>query len=199
VYLGMAAGIARRGCDSLGPAMIVRASRLAAPIFGAVAVTACGATSGLAQAGTRLPDPMPTPVADTFHARVIGATGRFSGDGGSATVLLRRGPGPRNATTSFTMSVEGVRCRSARHCLHLGGQLIGRMTPRSSLADVGRSYLLTAAGTVSPLGHLRASGTAAGTGFIRSGHTRLMLTLHPSGGTVTLSGESPAVPAFTQP
>ncbi|HEY2650342.1 MAG TPA: hypothetical protein VGI50_00370, partial [Solirubrobacteraceae bacterium] len=132
-------------------------------------------------------------------ATIIGATGRFSGDGGSATVLLHRGPGSRNATTSVTISVQGASCRSAHDCLHLGGQLIGQITPQRSLADVGHSYVLTAAGTMSPLGHIRASGTAAGTGFIRSGHTRLTLMLRPSGGTVTMSGQSPEVPAFTAP
>jgi hypothetical protein len=179
--------------------MIVRASRLAAPIFGAVAVTACGATSGLAQAGTRLPDPVPTPVADTIHATVIGATGRFSGDGGSATVLLQRGAGPRYATTALTISLQGVSCRSPQHCLHLAGRLIGQMTPQRSLTDVGHSYVLSASGKMSPLGHVTASGAAAGTGFIRSGHTRLTLTLHSSRGAVTLNGQSPEVPAFTQP
>jgi hypothetical protein len=178
--------------------MIARASGLAALLFGVVAVTSCGATTGSAHPVTRLSDPVPT-AADTFHVTVIGATGRFSGDRGSATVLLSHGPGPRNATTSVTMSVHGVRCRSARHCLHLGGQLTGQMTPQRSLADVGRSYVLTAAGSMSTLGHVGASGTAAGTGFIRSGHMRLTLTLRPSGGTVTLSGQSPEVPAFTRP
>jgi len=146
-----------------------------------------------------LTDRAPIPTADTFHATVSGASGRFSGDGGSATVLLRRGPGASGATTSVTLSVRGVRCRSARHCLHLGGQLTGQMTLQRSLPDVGHSYALTATGTMSPLGYVTAGGTAAGTGFIRFGHTRLTLTLSPSGGTVTLSGQSPEVPGFTQP
>jgi hypothetical protein len=179
--------------------MIARPFRLSPLLFGAAVVASWGATNASAHLGTMLPDPAPVAAADTFHAAVIGATGRFSGDGGSATVLLRRGPGPRTATTSVTIGVHGVSCSSAQHCLHLGGQLIGQMTPQRSLTDVGHSYLLTAVGTVSPLGHVSASGTAAGTGFIRSARTRLTVTLHASGGTITLSGQSPEVPGFTSP
>jgi hypothetical protein len=178
---------------------MIAALRLASLLFGAVAAASCGAAGG-SHPGTSRPDPVPTAAAaDTFHSTIVGATGRFSGDGGSATVLLRRGPGPRSATTSVTISVHGVSCRSAQHCLHLDGRLSGQMTPQRSHPDVGHSYVLTAAGTMSPLGHVGVSGTAAGTGFIRFGHTRLTLTLRPRAGTVTLSGRSPEVPGFTQP
>jgi len=141
----------------------------------------------------------PAAVADTFHATVTGASGRFAGNHGTATIVLHRGLGSRSAQTSVTISFHGVSCHSARRCLRLEGQLAGMMTPQRSLTDVGHSYALTLAGTVAPLGHVSASGTATGTGFIRSGHTRLAVTLHAGAGTVRLSGQSAAVPAFTNP
>ena len=141
----------------------------------------------------------PAAVADTFHATVTGASGRFAGNHGTATIVLHRGPGSRSAQISVTISFHGVSCHSARRCLQLDGRLTGQMTPQHSLADVGHSYALTAAGALAPLGHVSTSGTATGTGFIRTGHTKLAVTLHAGAGTVTLSGQSGAVPAFTNP
>jgi len=179
--------------------MTARAFRLAPLLLGVAALASWGVPDSSAHLGSRLAEAVPVAAADTFHATVTGAAGRFSGDAGSAIVLLRRGASSGNGTTTVTLSIRGTGCRSARHCLDLRGQLAGQMTLQHSLADVGHSYVLTAAGTISPLGHVSASGTAAGTGFIRSGHTRLTVTLQPTGGTVTLSGQSPAVPGFTQP
>lgn len=140
-----------------------------------------------------------TAPADTFRATITGAEGDRTGDRGSATVLLTRGATGAGGAVAVSITFQGDACHRAAHCLRIGGRLAGRMTPQTSLPDTGRSYRITAVGALTPLGHVTATGTAAGPGFIRSGRARLSLTLAARSGAVTIHGISPPVPGFTQP
>jgi hypothetical protein len=84
--------------------------------------------------------------------------------------------------------------------VQLSGRLVGTLTagPRQ-VPDVGQSFTIRATGTVKPLGHVAATGTVHGTGFIAHGHESLRLRLARAGGSVTIDGVSGLVPGFTSP
>jgi hypothetical protein len=181
---------------------LLRAGRLgglsASAALAATAALGYGAAIGVGR--TLLPHALArTAPADTFHATITGADGNRSGDRGGATVLLARGAAGPGGTVAVSITFQGEACHGASHCVRIGGKLAGRMAPQSSLADVGRSYRIEAAGALTPFGHVTAIGIAAGPGFIRSGHAQLNLTLAARGGSVTIHGISPPVPGFTHP
>ena len=141
----------------------------------------------------------PAPRGDVFKGSITAATGRLAAKHGHVTVVLARPPLSAGTSTPLTLTIRGADCGGRSSCLRLLGHVTGQMTMVRSLPDVGHRFDLTARGTVSPLGHVRVQGTAAGTGFIRSGHTGLNLTLRGAGGTVTIAALSGPVPGHTDP
>ena len=139
-----------------------------------------------------------TPAKDSFAGKITTATGRFSGDRGSATIVLV--PGPGQASRHLGVTIKGTVCARKVACVPLVGKLTGTLAPGPRTnPDVGRRFTITGAGTIKPLGHVSATGTVQGTGFIKNGHESLTLKLTNSGGTVTIVGTSGPVPGFTSP
>jgi hypothetical protein len=68
----------------------------------------------------------------------------------------------------------------------LTGQVEGRWKIEPGNPDVGMTLSLEGSGTVSPLGSVHSTGTLHGTGFVKSGHSIGMLTLHNALGSVTI-------------
>lgn len=155
----------------------------------AAMTAACGASSHSGRHSTTAAT-APTARGDAFHGTITAATGLLSGRRGDVTVVLAHPPRVANASTPVTLAIVGAGLR---------GRLRGRMIPQHSLPDVGHRFEIGARGTVAPLGPVQASGTAAGTGFIRFGHTALVLTLRSARGAVTVVGRSSPVPGRTDP
>jgi hypothetical protein len=97
------------------------------------------------------------------------------------------------------LALQGAGCGTRQHCVRLTGTLTGTLSARASIPDVGRRYLIRAGGRVAPLGTVAATGSVTGTGFIRQGRERLILTLRTSRGTVTIAAQSPEVPGQSSP
>ena len=178
--------------------MAVLALRLTL-LAGASMLAACGAASPSGQPSSTTTATVPPPRGDALRGTITAATGRLAGEHGDVAIVLSHPPLGGNASTSLTLSVVGAGCGAQPHCLRLNGRLSGRMTLQHSLPDVGHRFEIAARGTVIPLGRVEASGLAAGTGFIRSGHTGLNLTLQSAGGTVTVAALSGPVPGRTDP
>ncbi len=169
-------------------------------LAGATILAACGAASHSAHHGSTTVATAPPPRGDAFHGTITSATGRLAGERGDVGVVLSHPPrSGGNPSTSLTISILGGGCGAQHHCLHLSGRLSGRMAVQRSLPDVGHRFDISARGTVTPLGAVQASGTAAGTGFIRTGHTGINLTLRSASGTVTIEGQSGPLPGRTDP
>ncbi len=168
-------------------------------LLAATLVAACGSASDASQHASTSAATPPPARGDAFKGTITAATGRLAGDRGHVAIVLAHAPVGSNASTSLTLSIRGTSCAGHPSCLRLTGSLRGRMTLVHSLPDVGHRFEITARGTVKPLGHVTASGTAAGTGFIRSGHTGLNLTLRNATGTVTIEVQSGPVPGRTDP
>jgi hypothetical protein len=99
-----------------------------------------------------------------------------------------------------TITLAGVSCGGASHCLELSGTIRGTLSPSPvHTPDVGHGYLLAGAGSVHPIGRTTARGGVAGTGFIQRGHESLTLTLTGASGSVTLLALSGPVGGFTSP
>jgi hypothetical protein len=165
----------------------------------AVTLVACGAASPSDQRSLTTAVTARPPRSDVFHGRITAATGALAHERGDVTVVLSHPRRGGNTSTSLTLSIRAAGCGGQTHCLRLNGHLSGRMTLQHSLPDVGHRFEIGARGTVTPLGHVEASGTAAGTGFIRTGHTGLSLVLRSASGKVTVDGQSGSVPGRTDP
>jgi len=140
----------------------------------------------------------PTPAKDSFTGRVTAATGIFARDHGAVTIALA--PRPGNALRRLTLTLRGAPCSGKGQCVQLSGKLTGTLAPGPMrVPDAGRSFTIAATGTIKPLGHVSATGTVHGTGFIANGHENLRLLLMRAGGTVTIEATSPPVPGFTSP
>ena len=137
---------------------------------------------------------------DSFHGRITSATGRLAGRHGRA--LIGFFPVASNTRTrSLLITVRPRSCTEARGCARLRGTLNGSITQVQSIPDTGSAFTITAHGTVRPLGHVTASGTAHGMGNARFGHetVRLTLTGRAGDGTVTVTGTSGRVSSFSSP
>jgi len=178
--------------------MAVLALRLTL-VAGAALLAACGAVSTSGQQHSTTAATAPLARGRAFHGAITAATGRLAGEHGDVAIVLAHPPLGGNASTPVTLSIVGAGCGTQPHCLRLNGRLTGQMTLQHSLPDVGHRFKIAARGTVVPLGQVEASGLAAGTGFIRSGHTLLNLTLQGAGGTLTVAALSGPVPGRTDP
>jgi hypothetical protein len=178
--------------------MAVLALRLTL-VAGAALLAACGAASPSGQQHSTTAATAPLAHGRAFHGAITAATGGLAGEHGDVAIVLAHPPLGGNASTPVTLSIVGAGCGTQPHCVHLNGRLTGQMTLQHSLPDVGHRFAIAARGTVVPLGQVEASGSAAGTGFIRSGHTGLSLTLQSAGGTVTVAALSGPVPGRTDP
>ncbi len=167
-------------------------------LVGATMLAACGAASSSVQQNRTTATTASPSRGDSFRGKITAATGRLAGERGDVRVVLAHAPRGKGST-SVTLSIIAAGCGGQPRCLRLNGRLSGRMTPERSLPDVGHRFEIGARGAITPLGQVEASGTANGTGFIRSGHTGLNLTLHGASGTVTIEGQSGPVPSFSEP
>jgi hypothetical protein len=168
-------------------------------LAGATMLAACGSATPSGNQTSTTPATAPATRGDALKGTITAATGRLAGERGDVSIVLSHPPRGGNASTSLTLSILGAGCAGQPHCLSLNGRLSGRMTLLHSLPDVGHRFDIGARGTVTPLGHVEATGITAGTGFIRSGHTELDLTLQSASGTVTVEGQSAPVPGRTDP
>ncbi len=165
----------------------------------AVGVVACAASVAAVGSPTVLAASMAlTPAKDSFAGKITAATGKFSGDRGAVTIVLA--PGAGQAARHLSVTIKGTVCARKVACVPLAGKLTGTLAPGPRTnPDVGRRFTIAATGTVKPLGHVSATGTVQGTGFINNGHESLTLKLTRPGGTVTIAATSGPVPGFTSP
>ena len=159
----------------------------------------CTALAALAAASLASAAPPNVGAKDTFHGRVASATGRYRGAAGKVDIyIIASGSGTSPRTVKLVLA--GHPCGTARHCIKLSGTVTGVLIGQPTHPDVGQRFTISAAGTIKSLGgHVAASGTVDGTGFIARGQEEMELTLASSGGTVTVTASSPVVPGFTSP
>lgn len=137
------------------------------------------------------------PANDSFSGSITAATGSFKHDRGKVSIDLTLRSG--HATRRLTLTMHGQPCESKR-CVALIGKLRGTlMTDAEQIPDVGSRFTARAAGAIDPLGHVFASGTAQGTGFVERGLETLKLTLTAKHGTITVNAHTRSVPGFTSP
>lgn len=138
------------------------------------------------------------PARDSFRGSIRSARGSLSGSTGRAQVFLRpAGNGPRR---SVKIAFVALPCAGASHCLGLSGTATGTLSAaRSRLPDVGRAEMLTASGSIRPLGQATIQGEVRGTGFIQNGRETLILTVSNSSEAVTLEALSSPVKGFSSP
>jgi hypothetical protein len=138
------------------------------------------------------------PVRDQFKGSASAATGKFSSDHATVTVYVKPGR-TQGAGRLVTVILVGRRCKGAAGCMNLNGRLTGELTARPSPPDAGRKFAISVAGKVTPLGHVNATGTVYGTGFIRRGREGLQIKLGTPHGDITIGAQSAIVPGFTSP
>lgn len=138
------------------------------------------------------------PARDSFRGSIRSARGSLSGSTGRAQLYLRpAGNGPRR---SVKITIVALPCAGASHCLELSGTATGTLSAtRSRLPDVGHAEMLTASGSIRPLGQATIQGEVRGTGFIQSGRETLILTVSSPSGAVTLEALSSPVKGFSSP
>jgi hypothetical protein len=142
------------------------------------------------------------PRQDSFTGRITSATGKFRGDRGHVTILLKTDdPGAHSprAKRRLTLVLEGRRCSGARRCIRVTGRLEGTLIAHRSIPDVGVPFTIAAHGIIRALGHVSAAGSVRGTGFILSAHEPLRVALSAPGGRVLINAKSGKVPGFTSP
>ncbi|MEA2146562.1 MAG: hypothetical protein QOG59_2149, partial [Solirubrobacteraceae bacterium] len=108
-------------------------------------------------------------------------------------------PGAGGATRHLVLRLAGRGCAAHTACVNLQGKLTGTITERPAAPDVGRRFSIVAGGHIAPLGAVRASGSASGTGMIARGRVTLRLTLKAAHGSVVVTANSGLVPSFTSP
>lgn len=136
-------------------------------------------------------------TADSLTGRVSSATGHWHSHHGR--LAIRLAPTGTTARRHLVIYLTARRCATPTACLKLHGSLTGTITALPGKPDVGRRFSVKAAGVVAPLGHVRATGTASGPGFISRGRVTLALTLTDARGSATVSARSEPVPGFTAP
>jgi len=179
----------------------VTRSALIALATGALVASGCGTSAATPSATNSAETPglaMPrVPVRDRFIGGLSDGTGRLAGARDVVEARLQA-PGT-TGTRRLTLWILSTGCRAGAACIHLSGSLRGQLTPERSLPDIGRRYAITAAGSLSPVGAVNATGIVAGTGNINFGFVTLQLTLTAKRGSGRLSARSGRVPAFTSP
>lgn len=157
-----------------------------------------GQTGGGQTSSGQTPGGGGVPARDRFQGSVSSATGTFAGHTGRARVYLR--PLGGGATRSVTITFAGLPCAGASRCLDLSGTARGALAPGPGhTPDVGHGYVLSAVGSIRPLGRTRVIGGVHGTGFIAHGQEMLTLTLTTGSGSVTIEARSAPVRGFTSP
>ena len=136
-------------------------------------------------------------AADMLSGRVVSAAGRWHRDSG--TLAVRLVPGSGSLKRHLVIQVNGSSCAGKRACVKLQGKLIGTITEHAAHPDAGARLAIKASGTLTPLGHVSATGLAIGTGYIEHSRVTLRLTLIAAHGKVTVSLASRPVGAFTTP
>ena len=187
----------------------IPARRMVAVVFTVglgAAAAGCGAagkdsgtgTRGRGGAGGAGNPGLGVPAKDSFEGPLRSGTGAYAGAAGRARVYLR--PEGAGARRSVTITLVGLPCAGASHCLALSGTVHGALAagPRA-VPDVGHGYVLTGAGLVRPIGRVSVRGGVTGTGFIIRGQETLTLTLTGASGSVSLIAMSPTVHGFTSP
>ena len=180
---------------------MTRAAVVAAATAALVA-SGCG-SSAATPSVTKTAAPAPTagipnvPARDRFTGTLTGGTGSLAGAGDVLEARIRAPAA--NGTRRLTLWILNTGCRAGSSCAHLSGSLLGQLAPVRTLPDIGRHYRITATGSLHPVGAVKATGTAAGTGNIRSGFELLQLALSGPRGSARLSARSARVPAFTSP
>lgn len=142
--------------------------------------------------------PPHVPAKDRFKGSASAATGKFSGDHATVTVYLKPGR-IHGAGRVVTIILVGRRCKGVPGCMNLNGRLTGVLKAQPAPPDAGRKFAISVTGKITPLGHVSATGTVYGTGFIRRGREGLQIKLGTSTGAITIGAQSPIVPGFTSP
>ncbi|HEY2770895.1 MAG TPA: hypothetical protein VGI87_10015 [Solirubrobacteraceae bacterium] len=169
------------------------ATATATAVAGVAQPTAAGVTQPTATAGAAQPT-----AENAFHGNVTAARGRLAGRHGRAGIGFF--PTDSNsATRPLLITLRPRACRQAKGCVRLRGTLNGSITQVQSLPDTGSAFTISAHGTIHPLGRVTVSGTAHGVGNAIWGYESTRLTLTGGGGSVTISGTSGRVPAFSSP
>lgn len=185
---------------------VIRACRPVAPILITGLAAGCGAaathSSGTAGSGhggqTTQGVPQRLAGRDYFTGSIRSGSGAYAGNTGRIHIYLQ--PTGRGLRRSATITLAGLPCTGATHCLDLSGRLGGTLTASAvHIPDVGRGYALTGTGSVHPLGRVTGRGQVQGTGFIARGHESLTLTLTGGSGSVTVQALSSTVGGFTSP
>jgi hypothetical protein len=167
-----------------------RRNRTLGSFTGVVLLSAAGSVAAAVAA---------VPAKDSFHGRITRATGRFSSDRAMVAIALHI-PRSTDGTRTLRMTLTGPACGTAPHCLALSGTLKGTISARpGTIPDVGRRYGISVSGTLDRLGHVTATGTVTGVGFIREGHEGLTLDITAARGKLTVAAVSGEVPGFTSP
>lgn len=161
-----------------------------------VSALALGALAAGVVASAAAAAPAPR-AADTLSGRVAAATGHWRHDGGRLAVRLV--PGAGTDKRALVIRVSGTSCAGRHGCLVLSGKLTGTISAQASHPDGGARFTIKASGTVAPLGHVSATGSAIGTGNIARGRVTLRLTFTDARGKLTVSLASAPVGAFSSP
>jgi hypothetical protein len=140
-----------------------------------------------------------TPAKDSFTGQISKASGRWAADDGQLGIDLAT-PSSGLITRKLMLTFHGRRCGTSRHCVKLTGTVRGTLTAVfGGNPDAGRGFSVHASGTLKPLGHVSASGTVHGTGFIAHGRIEMTLALRTSTGKLTVTAQSGLVNGFTSP
>jgi hypothetical protein len=140
-----------------------------------------------------------TPARDHFTGSISRGTGSFAGTQGAVSIRVFVGP-QIGSFRAFSLAIGPLPCTAGGHCTSLSGRASGHAARAGEpIADVGITLRFRAAGRVSPIGHVSATGVVRGTGFIARGHEWLQLSLTGRAGSVTIEALSPLVPGFTTP
>lgn len=164
----------------------------------------CVAALGVGMCSVAVGSLRPTaPPQDSFTGRITFATGKFTGARGQVTILLKtdrfcglcRVPSRRQ----LKVVLDGRRCGTVRRCIRLTGTMTGTLLAQPTISDVGVPFAIVAHGMIRPLGHVSATGSVHGAGFIRYAYQPLHLTLSAPGGRLAIDAKSGRVPGFTSP
>lgn len=163
------------------------------------ALSICAAAVAAIMCSVAIGSPWPAvPPKDSFTGHITFATGEFTGDRGSVTILLRTGHSVA-ARSQLTLVLDGRRCAKGTHCIQLAGVLTGMLVAKPTGPDRGQVFTIAADGMIRPVGLVLATGGVRGTGLISYGHEPLHLTLSAPAGRVAIDAESGKVPGFTSP